>query len=66
MTYQRNDDLAVGVCLEVIRVLQVLADETMVVNLTVDSQDNGVIGVGQGLSARLCKGRPWSAAKGRK
>jgi hypothetical protein len=55
VTYQRNDDLAVGMCLEVICVLQMLSDETMVIDLAVDSQNNGVIGVGQGLGARLCE-----------
>jgi len=30
-----------------------LSDETMVIDLAVDSQNNGVIGVGQGLGARL-------------
>lgn len=52
-TYQRNDDLAVGGGLEVVRVVEALADQTVVVDLTVDGQNDGVIGVGEGLSAGL-------------
>ena len=53
-TYQGNDDLAVGRRLEVIRLLQVLPDLSVVVDLAVGGEDDGLIGVGQGLGARLC------------
>ncbi len=53
MTYQRDDSFAIGVGLEVVGVLKVLADEAMVVDLAIDSEDDGVISVGQGLSAGL-------------
>jgi hypothetical protein len=46
------------VCLEVIWLLQVLADKSVVVNLAVDSQRNAAILVGEGLSTAvydLCK-----------
>lgn len=52
-THQRNDDLAIGMCLEVVWCLQGLANQPMVVDLAVDGKNNGVIGVGQGLSAAL-------------
>jgi hypothetical protein len=52
-TYQGNDNLAIRLCLEVVWLLQVLSDLTVVVDLAVDGKDDGVIGVGQGLSTRL-------------
>ena len=54
VTYQGNDDLTVGVSLEVVGGLQVLADQTVVVDLAIDGEDDGAVGIGQGLSARLC------------
>jgi hypothetical protein len=50
---QRNDDLAVGCGLEGIALLELLSDQTVVVDLAVDGQNNGLVGVGQGLGARL-------------
>lgn len=38
-----------------ISLLEVLSDVTMVVDLTVDSENDAVVGVGQGLSAGLWK-----------
>ena len=35
-------------------VLQVLADKTVVVDLTIGGNGNAVIGVGEGLSTGLC------------
>lgn len=35
-TYQRSDDFAVGMCLEVIWGLQFLSDDTVVIDLAVD------------------------------
>jgi hypothetical protein len=54
-THQRNDNLAVGRRLEVVRLLEVLPNQTVVVDLAVDGKDDGLVGVGQGLSARLCE-----------
>lgn len=54
ISYQRNDNFTVGSGLEVVLVLEVLSNQTMVVNFTVDSEDDGVIRVGKGLSTRLC------------
>jgi hypothetical protein len=53
VTNQGDDDLAIRSRLEVIRLLQVLADKTVVVDLAVDGEDDGVIAVGKGLSAGL-------------
>ena len=36
-----------------ILVLEVLSDQTVVIDFTVDGENDGVIGVGKGLSARL-------------
>ena len=54
MTHQRNDDLAIGGGLEVVGGLQVLPDETVVVDLAVDGEDNALIGIGKWLSSALC------------
>jgi hypothetical protein len=54
--YQRNDDFAVGCRLEVVGLLEVLSNETVVVDFAVDCEDDGVVGVGQRLGARLCDG----------
>jgi hypothetical protein len=50
---QRDDDLAIRGSLEVVSLLEVLSNVTMVVDLTVDSENDAVIGVGQRLSAGL-------------
>lgn len=47
--YQRNDDFAVRVGLEVVLVAKVLADGTVVVNLAVDSKGKSLIVVDKGL-----------------
>jgi poly-beta-hydroxyalkanoate depolymerase len=39
----------------VVLLLEVLSNVTMVVDLTVDGENDAVVGVGQGLSARLCR-----------
>jgi hypothetical protein len=50
---QGNDNLTIRGGLEVVLLLEVLSDVTMVVDLTVDGENDAVVGVGQGLSARL-------------
>lgn len=55
-SYQWNDDLAIGSGLEVVGCLEVLSDQTMVVDLTVDGEDDSLVGVGQRLGAGLCNG----------
>lgn len=55
ISYQGNDNLTVGGGLEVVLLLEVLSDVTMVIDLTVDGENDAVVGVGQGLSARLCR-----------
>ena len=37
--------------------LEVSSDQTVVVNLTVDGEDDAIVGIGQGLSTRLCMRR---------
>jgi hypothetical protein len=41
----------------VVLLLEVSSDQTVVVNLTVDGEDDAIVGVGQGLSTRLCTRR---------
>ena len=53
-SYQRNDNLAIRGGLEVVGVLQALANKTVVVDLAVDGEDNAVIGIGEWLSSALC------------
>ena len=53
-TYQRNDDFAVRGGLEVVGGLQVLPDQTVVVDLAVDGKDNALVGIGEWLSSALC------------
>jgi hypothetical protein len=48
-TYQGNDDFAVRVGLEVVLVVKVLADGSVVVDLTVDSEGEGAVIVDKGL-----------------
>jgi hypothetical protein len=50
---QRDDDLAVRVRLERVRRLEPVAYPAVVVDLAVDGQDDGVVGVGQRLRAGL-------------
>lgn len=54
-TYQRNDDLTVGMRLELILGLQVLPEDTVVIDLAVDGQGKGAIVVDKGLGTRVCK-----------
>lgn len=63
-SYQRNNDLAIRVRLEVVRLLEVLSNQTMVVDFAVDGEDNGVVGVGQWLSARVWRAVRWDAKAG--
>ena len=51
--YQGDDDFAVRCGLEVVRLLQALPDKSMVVDLAIDGEDDGFIGIGQGLGPRL-------------
>lgn len=48
-TYQRNDDLTVGMRLELILGLQSLPEDTVVIDLAVDGQGKGAIVVDKGL-----------------
>jgi hypothetical protein len=50
---QRDDNLAVGTSLEGVDIVEVLANEAVVVNLAIDGKDDRVVLVGQGLSTRL-------------
>ncbi len=47
--YQRDDDLAVRVGLELVGLLEVLPQRSMVVDLAIDGQGDGFLLVGQGL-----------------
>jgi hypothetical protein len=51
---QRNDDLAIRVCLELVRCLEALAEDAVVVNLAVDRQRDGSLLVDERLGARVC------------
>ena len=51
--YKWDDNLAIGVGLEVVVGLQVLANDSVVVDLAVDSKGNALISVGQWLGTRL-------------
>lgn len=48
-TYQGNDDLAVGVSLEVVLGLQGFPENTVVVDLAVDGEGKGLVIVDEGL-----------------
>jgi hypothetical protein len=48
--YQRNDDLAIRVCLEVVLLLEALAEDTVVVDFAVDGQRDGSLFVDERLS----------------
>jgi hypothetical protein len=43
------------VCLEVVRLLQAFAEDSVVVNLAVDSEGNSLLIVHKRLSARVCE-----------
>lgn len=53
-TYKWDDNLAIGVSLEVVVGLQVLANDSVVVDLAVDGKGNALISIGQWLGTRLC------------
>lgn len=55
VSYQRDDDFAIRVRLERVGVLEVLANDLVVVNLTVDGEGDGAILVQQRLGARVCE-----------
>ena len=46
-------DLAIGVCLEVVRVFQSFADDSVVVNFAIDSKGNAIVTVGEWLSSGI-------------
>jgi hypothetical protein len=52
--YQRYYDLAVRVCLEVVRLLEAFAEDTVVVDFAIDGQGDGALIVDQRLGARVC------------
>jgi hypothetical protein len=52
--YQRYYDLAVRVCLEVVRLLEALAQDAVVVDLAIDGQGHGSFVIDQWLSASVC------------
>lgn len=49
MTYQGNDNFAIRVRLEVVLVVEVLANEAVVVDLTVDGEGEAAVIVDEGL-----------------
>jgi len=51
--YKRNDDLAIGCGLEVVGLLQLFPDQSVVVDFAIDGKDDAVILVGERLSTRL-------------
>jgi hypothetical protein len=51
--YQRNDDLAIRVCLEVVLLLEALAEDTVVVDFAVDGQRDGSLFIDERLSTRV-------------
>ena len=51
--YQRDDNLAIRCRLEVVGLLEMFPDATVVVDLTVDGKDDRLVGVGQRLGTRL-------------
>lgn len=52
-THQRNDDLAIRVRLELVRLLQARAQLDMVINLAIDGEDNLSIGAHERLCASV-------------
>jgi hypothetical protein len=57
--YQRNDDLAIRVCLEVVWLLETLAEDSVVVDLAVDCKRDGSLIVDERLRARVWSGEFW-------
>lgn len=55
LTNQRNDNFAVGVCLEMVWGLKSLANDSVVVNLAIDGQGDAIILVGKRLRSTLCR-----------
>jgi hypothetical protein len=53
MTHQRNDNLAIGVRLEVVLGVQVFPEDAVVVDLAVDSEGEGLVIVNKGLGAGI-------------
>ena len=53
-TYQRNDDLTIGVGLEVVLGLQGFPQDTVVVDLAVHGEDDLAIGAHERLGASVC------------
>jgi hypothetical protein len=51
--HQRNDDLAIRVCLEVVWLLEALAEDSVVVDFAIDSQRDSLLLVDERLSARV-------------
>lgn len=51
---QRDDDLAIRMCLEFVGLLQALAENAVVVDLAVDGQRDGSLLIDEWLSARVC------------
>lgn len=49
LTYQGEDNFTIGVCLKVVLVAKVLANEAVVVDLTVDREGEGAVIVDKGL-----------------
>ena len=52
-TYQGNDHLAVGMCLEFVRTLELLAQNSMVVDLTIHGEYQGAVFIVQWLRAGI-------------
>lgn len=51
---QGDDDLAIRMCLELVGLLQALAEDAVVVDLAVDGQRDGSLLVDERLRARVC------------
>ncbi len=54
-TYKWDNNFAIGVSLEVVWLLQILANDSVVVDLTIDGERDGLVGVGEWLSTGLCE-----------
>ena len=52
-TDKRYDDFAIGMCLEVVRLLQLLPYHSVIVYLPIDRKSEGAFIVDQGLSATI-------------
>lgn len=53
MTHQWYDNFTIGVCLEVIRVLEPFSNNSVVIDLAVDGKGNSLIAVGEGLRSTV-------------